>query len=127
MIDTGGGVLIATICNTIGEASPYALWIWDGYRAYVADLTAHVRDASGLTGIAYRDGRVYVAVQANETRVVVLDLALNVVDVIASDSMHDLDTGASEVAADLGRPEMAGSTVWPTRGPCWTDWETHTP
>jgi Domain of unknown function (DUF4915) len=85
-----GVVVIATICNTIGDASPYALWLSDGKRQRVLDLSDHIRDSSGLTGIAYHCNRIYVAVQASFSRILVLDLALNVIDVIANDNFNDL-------------------------------------
>ena len=137
MIDTGSGVLIATICNTIREASRYALWVSDGTRQYVVDLSGYILGPGGLTGIAYRDKRLYVAVQAAETRVLVLDLALNVVGSIVDDRFrelhslhvagdalfmaspanglvlrHDFGTGDTDVVADFGRPSwVAGVHV----------------
>lgn len=129
MIDPGSGILIATICNTIREASPYALWVSDGTRQYVVDLSDHIRGPGGLTGIAYRDSLLYVAVQAAESRILILDLALNVVGSIVDDrfrelhSLHiagnalymaspanglvlriDFGTNDIDVVADFGRP-----------------------
>jgi hypothetical protein len=128
MIDHGSGILVATICNTIGDACSHALWVSDGTREYVADLSMHTRGAAGLTGVAYRDERLYVAVQAAETRILTLDLALNVVATVEDDRFRDLHslrisgaglyvaspgnglvlrrdltTGVTEIVADYGR------------------------
>lgn len=83
-------VLFATICNTVGEASAYALWFTGGGRQYVVDLSGHLNDAAGLTGIAYHNGRIYVAVQSHASRILVLDMALNVVDTITHETFNDL-------------------------------------
>lgn len=83
-------VLVATICNTIADAGPYALWFSDGKRQCVLDLSDHVRNASGLTGIAWRHGRIYVAVQSGSPKILVLDTALNVVEEIVHDDFNDL-------------------------------------
>lgn len=84
------GTLLATICNTISDASPYALWFTDGSRQCVLDLSEHIRDAGGLTGIAYRDARIYVAVQAATARILVLDMAMGVTGTIAHPDFDDL-------------------------------------
>lgn len=83
-------VLLATICNTVGAASSFALWFSDGKRQRVVDLSSHMRDSGGLTGITYREQRIYVAVQAARPRILVLDMALNVVEVIENDHFSDL-------------------------------------
>ena len=83
-------VLFATICNTVGEASPYTLWFTDGGRQYVTDLSGHLDDAAGLTGIAYHNGRLYLAVQSQSSRILVLDMGLNVVDTITHPEFNDL-------------------------------------
>jgi hypothetical protein len=85
-----GVTLFATICNTVGVASAFALWLSDGKHQYVVDLSGHMDDSGGLTGIAYHGGRIYVAVQSNRPRILVLDLALRVVDVIQNDKFNDL-------------------------------------
>jgi hypothetical protein len=85
-----GVVLVATICNTIPDVSPYALWFSDGIRQGVLDLSDHIRGSSGLTGIAYHHGRIYVAVQGTFSRILVLDLALNVVEVFVDENFNDL-------------------------------------
>ncbi len=85
-----GIVVAATICNTIGDASPYAFWVSDGKRQFVLDLSNHMRNASGLTGMAYRHNRIYVAVQGVPSRILVLDMTLNVVDLIVDENFNDL-------------------------------------
>ena len=85
-----GLALVATICNTIGAASPYALWYSDGKRQCVLDLSDYVRGPGGLTGITYHSNRIYVAVQAAPSRILVLDMGLNVVDVIVNENFNDL-------------------------------------
>ena len=85
-----GVTLLATICNTVGVASAFALWLSDGAQQYVVDLSDHMQDAGGLTGIAYHDRRIYVAVQSGRPRILVLDLGLRVVDVIWNDAFNDL-------------------------------------
>lgn len=134
MTARANSILIATICNTIKEASPFALWISDGANRYVADLSGHVRGGGGFTGLAYNDNRLYLAVQANEPCILVLDMALNVIATISDDRFrdlhslhaagsalyiaspgngaifrHDLATGQTSVEADFGRePWVAG-------------------
>jgi hypothetical protein len=83
-------VLVATICNTIYDASAYALWFSDGARQCVLDLSVHISNGSGLTGIAYHRNRIYVAVQGIPARILVLDTALNVIDTIMDDHFNDL-------------------------------------
>jgi hypothetical protein len=85
-----GFTLLATICNTVGVASAFALWFSDGERQYVVDLSEHMHDSGGLTGIAYHGGRIYVAVQSTRPRILVLDLGLRVVDVIRDNNFNDL-------------------------------------
>jgi hypothetical protein len=85
-----GSPLFATICNTVGEASAYSLWFTLGGAQYVADLTDHLKDAAGLTGIAFYNGRIYVAVQSHASRILVLDMELNVVDTITHEGFSDL-------------------------------------
>lgn len=84
------GTLIATICNTVADAAPYALWFTDGTRQCVLDLSDHISDAVGLTGIAYHNNRIYVAVQAAVPRILVLDMAMSVIDTIRNDDFNDL-------------------------------------
>jgi hypothetical protein len=85
-----GMIVIATICNTVADASPYALWFSDGGRQCVVDLSDYMHYAVGFTGIAYHDQRIYVAVQGFPSRILILDMALNVVDVISDDNFDDL-------------------------------------
>lgn len=85
-----GVTLLATICNTVGVASAFALWLSDGEQQYVVDLSEHMQDAGGLTGIAFHGERIYVAVQSGQPRILVLDLALRVVEVIQNDHFNDL-------------------------------------
>jgi hypothetical protein len=59
---TQSSILLATICNTVGQASPYALWFAEGERQFVADPSDEIGDASGFTGIAYHEDRLYLAV-----------------------------------------------------------------
>lgn len=90
MSESANNVLFATICNTVGEASAYSLWLMANGRQFVVDLSGHLNDASGLTGIAWHDGRIYVAVQSPAPRILVLDVTLNVVDTIRHESFSDL-------------------------------------
>jgi hypothetical protein len=82
--------VFATICNTVGEASAYTLWFTEGGRQFVVDLSGHLGDAGGLTGIAYHNGHIYVAVQSARSRILVLDMGLNVVDTITHEAFNDL-------------------------------------
>ena len=90
MSGTASSVLCATICNTVGEASVYPLWFSLGGQQYVTDLSGHMADAAGLTGIAYHNGRIYLAVQSHVPRILVLDMALNVVETITHEGFNDL-------------------------------------
>jgi hypothetical protein len=135
-----GLVIVATICNTIGDAGVYALWFSDGTRQCVVDLSDAIPDSSGLTGIAYHHGRIYVAVQSVPSRILVLDMSLKVVEVIVDDdfndlhSLHivgdalfivspkngkllrrDLATGANTVVADFD------PAAWVSVVHCWPD------
>jgi hypothetical protein len=83
-------VLCATICNTVGEASAYPLWFSLGGQQYVADLSGHMAEAAGLTGIACHNGRIYLAVQSHASRILVLDMTLNVVETITHEGFSDL-------------------------------------
>jgi hypothetical protein len=85
-----GLVMVATICNTIRDAGCYALWFSDGKRQCVLDLSDTIPDSSGLTGIAWHHNRLYVAVQSIRSRILVLDMSLQVVDVIVDDDFSDL-------------------------------------
>jgi hypothetical protein len=99
MSGSATGILFATICNTVGEASGYALWFTDGSRQFVVDLSDHLGESSGLTGIAYHDGRIYLAVQSPASRILVLDTALNVIDTITHEGFNDLHS--LHVAGDM--------------------------
>jgi hypothetical protein len=90
MSQSVSNVLFATICNTVGEASAYALWFMTGGRQFVVDLSGHLDNAGGLTGIAWHDGRIYLAVQSGTPRILVLDAALNVVETITHEAFNDL-------------------------------------
>jgi len=83
-------VLCATICNTVGEACGYPLWFSLGGQQYVADLSTHMADAAGLTGIAHHNGRIYLAVQSPASRILVLDMTLNVVETITHEGFNNL-------------------------------------
>ena len=143
MIEHGRGILVATICNTIPAAGSYALWVSDGTRQYVADLSDHTAGAAGLTGIARHGGHLYVAVQGGQPRILVLDQTLTVVRAIADPrfadlhSLHiadgglfiasaanglvfryDIVSGGTEVLADFGRPPWVAG-VFVTNGDIW--------
>lgn len=90
MTEPFGTTLLATICNAVGETSPFTLRFTDGRRQFVADLSAHMAEAAGLTGIAFHDGWLYAAVQSRDARVLVLDLALQCVDTIRHELFNDL-------------------------------------
>jgi hypothetical protein len=81
---------LATICNTVGVAAAFALWHSDGEQQYVVDLSDHMQDAGGLTGMAFDGGRIFVAVQSSRPRILVLDKGLRVADVIQNDDFNDL-------------------------------------
>jgi hypothetical protein len=87
---TQSSILLATICNTVGEASPHALWFADSGRQFVADLSDEISDASGFTGIAYHKDRLYLAVQSAAARILVLDQHLNVIETITHELFNDL-------------------------------------
>jgi hypothetical protein len=87
---TQSPILLATICDTVGEASPHALWFADGGRQFVADLSDEIGEASGFTGIAHHKDRLYLAVQSRTARILVLDSRLNVVETIAHELFSDL-------------------------------------
>jgi hypothetical protein len=90
MSGSANSALFATICNTVGEASDYTLWFTLGGRQYVTDLSGHLDEAAGLTGIAWWNGRIYLAVQSHSSRILVLDMTLNVVETIAVEGFNDL-------------------------------------
>jgi WD40 repeat protein len=90
MSGSAGSPLFATICNTVGEASAYALWFTHGGKQFVADLSGHLGGAGGLTGIAFHDGLLYLAVQSHAARILVLDMTLNVIDTITHEGFNDL-------------------------------------
>jgi hypothetical protein len=90
MSGSANRVIFATICNTVGEASAYSLWFTDGTRQFVADLSGHLDDAGGLTGIAMHNDRIYLAVQSPVSRILVLDQTLRVVDTIRHEGFNDL-------------------------------------
>jgi hypothetical protein len=85
-----GRVIVATICNTIRDAGAYALWFSDGRRQCVVDLSDVMPNSSGLTGIACHKNRIYLAVQSMPSRILVLDMSLQVVEVIVDDDFDDL-------------------------------------
>lgn len=103
---SGNPVLFATICNTVGEASPYALWFMRDGRQYFVDLSGHLDRAAGLTGIAYRDGRLYLTVRSHEPRILVLAMTLRVIDTITHESFNDLHA-----------PHVIGDTLLVAGGP----------
>ena len=78
MSGAAGNVLCATICFAVGEAGVYPLWFSLDGKQYVTDLSSHTAEAAGLTGIAYHNGRIYLAVQSHLSRMLVLDMTLNV-------------------------------------------------
>ena len=90
MTEPFGTALFATICNAVGETSPYTLWFTDGRRQFVADLSEHMAEAAGLTGVAFHDGRLYLAVQSHQARILVLDMSLGLLDTIRDDLFNDL-------------------------------------
>jgi hypothetical protein len=85
-----GLVIVATICNTVRGAGCHALWFSDGRRQCVVDLSDSIPDAIGLTGIAYHRDRIFVAVQSVPSRIVVLDMSLQVREIIIDDDFNDL-------------------------------------
>ena len=90
MSSTQPAFLLATICNAVGEATPHALWLSDGNRQFVADLSDCIGECSGLTGIAHHRDRLFLAVQAQEARILVLDMHLNQVETIRHELFNDL-------------------------------------
>jgi hypothetical protein len=90
MSGTASGVLCATICNTLGEASGFPLWFSLAGQQYVTDLSSHLADSAGLTGIAYHNRRLYLAVQSHMSRILVLDMTLNVIGTITHEGFNDL-------------------------------------
>jgi hypothetical protein len=85
-------VLLATVCNTVPSAAPFALWLGRGSDQAVVDLGAVLESGdTGLTGLAWHAGQLYVAVQSNhEARIVVLDRQLCPVRTITDPRFVDL-------------------------------------
>ena len=129
MSESANRVIFATICNTVGEACAYSLWFTDGTRQFVLDLSCHLDDASGLTGIALHEDRIYLAVQSPVSRILVLDLALRVVDTIRHEGFNDLHSlhivgdYLMIVSARSGllfrRDLKTGEMAEQARGPSW--------
>jgi hypothetical protein len=88
-----GPVVLATVCNTVPSAAPFALWLERGSEQVVVDL-ATVLDQpgdTGLTGLAWHAGQLYVAVQSTQqARIVVLDRQLAPVRTITDPRFVDL-------------------------------------
>ena len=93
MILPDGVTLLATVCNTVLNATPYALWFARKDEEYLVDLsdTLSQQGDIGLTGLTSIGDKLYAAVQSStKARIVVLDRRLNVVNVIASPEFVDL-------------------------------------
>jgi hypothetical protein len=85
-------VVLATVCNTLPNAASFALWLGRGSDQAVVDLGAALEPGdTGLTGLAWHEGQLYVAVQNNhKARIVVLDRHLCPVRTITDPRFVDL-------------------------------------
>jgi hypothetical protein len=93
MIAPSGATLLATVCNALPNAAPYALWLARGKTQHLVDLSDVLGQAGdcGLTGLAWHDGRIYVAVQSTTApRILILDRSLAPVGVIADPAFVDI-------------------------------------
>lgn len=98
-----GIVLLATVCNTTRNAAPYALWFARGPEQYLVDLTDLVNEGAdhGLTGLAYYDGQLFVAVQSSRApRILVFDNHMNCTETIMHPEFSDIHS-LSVVHGDL--------------------------
>lgn len=88
-----GVSLLASVCNTMPDAVPFALWLARGGSQYLVDLSDALdgsRD-SGLTGLAWRDGTLYAAVQSGAApRIALLDRRLAPAGALGSPAFADL-------------------------------------
>lgn len=84
--------LFASICNATPGGASFALWMARGGDEFVIDLSDVVDPATdtGLTGLAWRDGVLYCAVQSGRPRLILLDRRLSPIDVIENPAFNDL-------------------------------------
>jgi hypothetical protein len=93
MIAPEGATLLATVCNAIPSAAPYALWLVQGETEYLVDLSDVLGQEGdcGLTGLASDGERLYAAVQSGiSARILILDRSLTPVGVISSPEFADI-------------------------------------
>jgi len=93
MVRLGGLTILATVCNTTPEMAPYALWLAKDDQEYLVDLSDLLRPEKdiGLTGLAYHDGSLYLAVQSGSSpRILVFDRQLTCIDVITHRNITDI-------------------------------------
>jgi hypothetical protein len=84
--------VLATVCNTVPSAAPFALWLGRGSDQAVVDLGDALEPGdTGLTGLVWHTGQLYVAVQNNhKARVLVLDRRLCPAGTITDQRFVDL-------------------------------------
>lgn len=107
VVRLGGLTVLATVCNTTPEMAPYALWLAKAGHEYLIDLSdlVHPDKDVGLTGLAYHDGMIYLAVQTGANpRILVFDRELTCVDMITHRDIIDIhsiyvDNGSLLVAS----------------------------
>jgi hypothetical protein len=93
MIVPEGAALLATVCNALPNASPYALWLARGKSEYFVDLADVLGQPGdgGLTGLVWHGGKIYVAVQSTvAARILILDRCLAPVGVITNPAFMDI-------------------------------------
>lgn len=104
-----GVCLLASICNTTSNATPFTLWLARGASEYLVDLSTALGTPgdSGLTGLAWHDGTLYAAVQSGEApRILQLDHSLTPIGAITAPMFTDLhslhQTGDGMLVAATG-------------------------
>ena len=93
MIPPKDAILLATVCNALPNAVPFALWLARGEDQYFVDLSdvvGRVGDC-GLTGLVCHRDRIYVAVQSTAAaRILILDHTLAPAGVISDPAFVDI-------------------------------------
>ena len=93
MILPEGVTLLATVCNALPNAVPYALWLARGEDQHFVDLSDVLGQAGdcGLTGLVCHGDRIYVAVQSTAaSRILILDYSFTPVGVISNSAFRDI-------------------------------------
>lgn len=88
-----GVCLLASVCNTTPNAVPFALWVARADQQYVVDLSDVLGKPGdfGLTGLAWKDGTLYAAVQGDgDPRLLRLNGALTPTGALSAPAFSDL-------------------------------------